>query len=53
MITALFSILIIIRNHFLFLEQQIRIISEGSCDIEDCWKLRFAITGINIKKVQF
>ncbi len=43
-----YSTLIIIKK--MFLEQKISIL-KGSCDTEDwingCWKIRFAITGIN------
>ncbi len=28
-------------------------ISEGSCDTEDCWKFSFAFTGINYIKIRF
>ncbi len=41
LIQQLFSILMLIIN------QQFRMISEGSCDTEDCSKFSFVITGIN------
>ncbi len=48
---ALFSALTIIRNVSWALTQHIRMISEGSCDTEGCWKFSFAITGINCNKI--
>ncbi len=38
------------KNVFSATNKHIRLISEGSCDTEDCWKFSFAITGINYIK---